>query len=349
MIRILIAEDSAVQRHLLTYLLEEAGGFEVVGTARDGVEAVAQTEALRPDIVLMDCHMPRTDGIEATRLIMERCPTPIVMTSATVTATDAKFIFEAIRSGALAVVAKPIALDSPAGQRQLADALRILRLMSDVKVVGRRAGRPGSPVRAPEIIPRREVSVPVRAVAIAGSTGAPGVIADILAGVGPGLPAPILIVQHIAKGFVAGFASWLAQKTGVQVYLAQQGMPLTPGAAFVAPDDAQMGVDSGQRIRLATDAPEEDGFRPAANYLFRSVAQTFGRNAIGVLLTGMGRDGASGLLQMRQAGGLTAVQDEASCAVFGMPGEAVQLGAAMNVLPPTEIAQLIVDCASVKS
>lgn len=348
MIRILIAEDSAVQRHLLSYLLEEAGGFEIVGTARDGVEAVAQTEALRPDIVLMDCHMPRTDGIEATRLIMERCPTPIVMTSATVTASDAKFIFEAMRSGALAVVAKPIAIDGLNGQRQVAEALRVLRLMSDVKVVGRRASRPGSPSRVPEVSPRRE-ALPIRAVAIAGSTGAPGVIADILAGIGPALPAPILIVQHIAKGFVAGFASWLGQKTGVPVHLAEQGMPLTPGAAFVAPDDAQMGVDTALRVRLAADAPEEDGFRPSANYLFRSVAQAFGRNAIGVLLTGMGRDGASGLLQMRQAGGLTAVQDEASCAVFGMPGEAVQLGAAANVLPPSEIAQLIVDCAAVKT
>lgn len=340
MIRILIAEDSAVQRQLLAYLLEESGSFEVIGTARDGVEAAAMTEALRPDIVLMDCHMPRADGIESTRTIMQRCPTPIVMTSATSTATDTQFIFEAIRSGALAVVAKPLNFDSPEGQRQVAETLRILRLMSDVKVVGRRSGRMGGDIPPPDPLAGCEAGS-IRVVAIAGSTGAPGVIADILTAIGPGLPASILIVQHISKGFVSGFANWLGQKSGLTVTMAAQGALLVPGAAYVAPDDAQMGIDAGQRIRLAEDAPEEDGFRPSANYLFRSVAQSAGRHAIGVLLTGMGRDGATGLLRLREAGGLTAVQDEASCAVFGMPAEAIALGAAEQVLPPAEIARFI--------
>lgn len=349
MIRILLVEDCAVQREALSFMIEEAGGFEIIATAGDGVEAVAKTEHLRPDIVLMDCHMPILDGIGATRTIMERCPVPIVITSATSAEDDTEFVFEAIHSGALAVVSKPSGLVGPEVERQIAEMLRILRLMSEVKVVGRRFAVPANGVA----IPVRTTSsdqIPIRIVGIAGSTGAPTVIADILERVGPAFSAPILIVQHIVRGFVGGLVGWLGRRSGMSVQLAQPGMKVAAGTVYVAPDDSQMGVDAQGRILLADDRPgEEEDFRPSANYLFHSLASTYGRHAMGVLLTGMGRDGAKGLLDLRKRGGVTAVQDEASSVVFGMPGEAVRLGAAGNILPPPEIARLIVASATARS
>ena len=177
-------------------------------------------------------------------------------------------------------------------------------------------------------------------VALVGSTGAPGVIAEILTAVGAASPATFLIVQHMSEGFIAGFASWLSTRTGIPVTIAQNGVLTQPGHAYIAPDGVQMGIAAHGRIVLS-DEPDDDGFRPSGNYLFRSVARAFGPRAMGVLLTGMGRDGAKGLLELQRAGGATVVQNEETSVVFGMPGEAVRLGAAAHVLPPDEIARFI--------
>jgi two-component system chemotaxis response regulator CheB len=345
-IRVLLVEDSPVQMQMLSFILEEAGEFEIVGTAADGVEAVEKTGALRPDIVLMDCHMPRANGIEATQRIMERFPTPIVIVSASLQPDDVHLTFEAIRSGALAVMSKPPAFSAPDHDRQKTEMITTLRLMSEVKVVGRRI------VKRPEIsFAQKTLTVsPHRMdmLAIAGSTGAPSVIADILTVIAPKLNCPVLIVQHIARGFIAGFGGWLMQKSGLTVTLPIDGVEVQPRCVYLAPDDAHMGIDRDGRIRLSASAPE-DGFQPSASYLFRSVAKAYGPHAMGVLLTGMGRDGASGLLEMRRAQGLTAVQDEASCVVFGMPREAVRLGAAQHVLAPLHLAALIAANAAPKT
>jgi two-component system chemotaxis response regulator CheB len=345
-IRVLLVEDSPVQMQMLSFILEEAGEFEIVGTAADGVEAVERTGELRPDIVLMDCHMPRANGIEATQRIMERFPTPIVIVSASLRADDVHLTFEAIRSGALAVMSKPPAFSAPDHERQKAEMITTLRLMSEVKVVGRRI------VKRPDIaIPQKTLAVsPYRMdmLAIAGSTGAPSVIADILTAIAPTLNCPVLIVQHIARGFIAGFGGWLMQKSGLTVTLPADGVPAQPRYVYLAPDDTHMGIDRDGRIRLSASEPE-DGFQPSASYLFRSVAQAYGPHAMGVLLTGMGRDGASGLLEMRRAHGLTAVQDEASCVVFGMPREAIRFGAAQHVLAPPHLAALIAANAAPKT
>jgi two-component system chemotaxis response regulator CheB len=332
-ISILVAEDSATQRQFLMWLLEDAGGFEIVGVATDGAEAVEATGRLRPDIVLMDCHMPRLSGIEATRAIMEKCPTPIVIVSSTLTREEIDQTFEAIKSGALAFLPKPTleALET-GSEREL--LIQTLRLMSEVKVVGRRM-KPAAPRRAPQL-----KNGAVGMIGVGGSTGAPGVIAEILSGIPAGATAPILIVQHMAPGFVEGFARWLSNSTRFPVTVGAAGVPVQPGRAYLCPDDRHMGVDAAGRIVLSESAPEE-GFRPSANFLFRSISQSFGRAAMGVLLTGMGRDGATGLLAVRQAGGVTVAQDEASCVVHGMPREAVALGAAQHVLPPNEIARMI--------
>jgi two-component system chemotaxis response regulator CheB len=334
-ISVLVAEDSRTQREMLLYLLEEAGGFEIAGTAADGLEAVEKTERLRPDIILMDCHMPRVDGFEATRMIMSRCPTPIVMCSSTTSQDEMSHTFDAIKSGALAFQVKP---DMEGSGTDAGTLIQTLRLMSDVKVVGRRTQAGG--LRKGAAVLQADKGRQIDLICIAGSTGAPGVLADILAEVGPRATAPILIVQHMAPGFVEGFAKWLTDTVGMPVRVGANGMKLVPGEAYLAPDHSHMGVSSRGHI-LLSDAPPEEGFRPSADHLFHSAARLSAETTIGVLLTGMGRDGASGLTELRRAGALTIAQDEASCVVFGMPKEAIARGGATHVLPPSGIAQII--------
>jgi two-component system chemotaxis response regulator CheB len=339
MIRVLIVEDSAVQREFLTFVLEESGQFEIVGTANDGEAGVEAVARLRPDIVLMDCHMPKLDGIGATRIIMETTPTPIVIASASPVSGEATLTFDAIKNGALAVVNKPPAFGSPDFERVAGELVRTLRLMSEVQVVRRwpvRAVKPGAVAGGAVLARGSDIQV----IAIAGSTGAPGVIAEILTGLAPLKTAPVLIVQHMTDGFVEGFATWLTARTGMTVTLAQDGESTQRGCAYIAPDGSQMGLTAGGQIVLS-QAADDDGFRPSGTFLLRSVAQALGARAIGIVLTGMGRDGASGLLDLRRAGGVTIAQDEQSCIVFGMPREAIRLDAAAYVLPAAEIVALV--------
>lgn len=342
MIRLLLVEDSAVQREFLSFILEESGDFEIIATAGDGEEAVQQAGALHPDVILMDCHMPKLDGVGATRIIMETVPAPIVLMTASPAESEQEFTFDAIKNGALAVVSKPPAFGTPDFDRVAGQLVRTVRLMSEVKVVRRWPARTAT-ARAQPAAAAPVARHGVHLVALVGSTGAPAVIAEILTAIGPSTRATFLIVQHMSDGFIAGFAGWLAARSGISTQVAQDGIQTQPGTAYVAPDGAQMGIDANGRIALSTE-PDDDGFRPSGNYLLRSVARAFGRNAMGVLLTGMGRDGAAGLLELQRAGGLTVAQDEESSVVFGMPGEAVRLGAAGQVLPPEAIARYISDC-----
>jgi two-component system chemotaxis response regulator CheB len=340
-IRLLLVEDSAVQREFLSFILEESGEFEIIGTAVDGEDGVKQAGLLRPDVVLMDCNMPKLDGVGATRVIMETTPVPIVLMTASPVESEQKLTFDAIKNGALAVVSKPPAFGSPEFDRVAGQLVRTTRLMSEVKVVRRwPARRPAADVSAPPPAVRSATRRGVHVVALVGSTGAPPVIADILTGVGPGTPATFLIVQHMSEGFIGGFAAWLSARTGIPVTVAADGVHTEPGHAYIAPDGMQMGIRPDGRIVLASDEDAE-GFRPSGNYLLHSVAGSFGADAMGVLLTGMGRDGAAGLLELQRAGGMTVAQNEETSVVFGMPGEAVRLGAAGHVLPPDEIARLI--------
>lgn len=334
MIRLLLAEDSAVQREFLQYILEESGDFEIIGTAVDGAEAVEMAGRLRPDIILMDCHMPKLDGVAAARIIMETDPVPIVMASATVTARDVQYAFDAMKSGALAMVNKPPALSSPDFDRVADELTRTLRSMREVNVARRRPAEFTSHDGPPES------TRALRVIAITGSTGAPGVIATILTELASAACPPILIVQHIADGFVEGFALWLAAQTGMAVERAQTGALARRGRAYIAPDGMQMGIDKAGRIVLTHDAAE-DGFCPSGSFLLNSVAQAFGSRAMGILLTGMGSDGVAGLVELQRAGGLTVVQDEESCVVFETPREALRVGAAMHVRSPEGIVQLI--------
>ena len=335
-IRVLVAEDSAVTREYLVHLLNTDPALEVVGIARDGVEAVEQAQRLKPDVIAMDIHMPRLDGYEATRQIMERVPTPIVMVTASLERDEVAMSFEALRNGALTVVAKPAGPDHPDRDESVRQFVDTVKMMAEVKVVRRWPRRPPARLAPPPARAAGRIDV----VAIGASTGGPQTIAEILTGLPRDLPVPILAVQHIAPGFIGGLAEWLNGQTALGVKVAEPAEAMRPGSMYLAPDGFDIGVTADGRIRLVRD-PASDGFRPSASYLFHSVAAVYGRSAVGVLLTGMGRDGADGLRRLRDAGGVTIAQDAESSVVFGMPGEAIRLGAAGYVLAPAQIGAMI--------
>jgi two-component system chemotaxis response regulator CheB len=333
-IQVVVAEDSATTREYLVHLLDRDPQLEVVGEAGDGEEAVDLVEALRPDVIVMDVEMPHLDGYEATRRIMQTVPTPIVMVSGHLSQLEAR-AFEALRAGALVLLNKPSGPDQPDHAATAQELVETVKLMAEVKVIGRWAPHaPAPPPRARRI----ETARRARVIAIGASAGGPPTVAEILSGLPGGLSCPVLLVQHIAPGFAGGLAEWLDQSTALAVKLAEPEESARAGTVYVAPDGVQMGISSGGRIRL-TEESDADGFSPSASYLLRSVARSYGTAGVGVLLTGMGRDGAAGLLELRRAGGVTIAQDKESSVVFGMPGEAIRLGAAEHVLPPTRIAE----------
>ncbi|MBI4284819.1 MAG: chemotaxis-specific protein-glutamate methyltransferase CheB [Chloroflexi bacterium] len=344
MVRVLIVEDSPVIREFLTYVLSADEELQVVGTASDGEEALRAVQRHRPDVITMDIHMPKMDGLEATRRIMETQPTPIVVVSGSSTAKEVAITFRALEAGALAVLARPQGIGHADYEATAKELVQTVKLMSEVKVVRRWPRRDRALVvpAQPEI---KKTAASVQMVAIGGSTGAPTVIQTILSGLSGDFPVPVLIVQHIATGFVQGFVEWLANTSSLPVSVACDGDTPLPGRAYVAPDSMHMTVGPGSRIVLSAET-SVNSLRPSISHLFRSVAQVFGGNAIGVLLTGMGRDGAEELKLMKDRGAVTIVQDRESSVVFGMPGEALRLDAATYVLPPEKIAPALVSLAN---
>ena len=330
----LVAEDSAVARRLLVHILSSDPELRVIAEARDGDEAVRVTARQRPDIVVMDVVMPSMDGLEATRRIMELVPTPIVLVSATHATGDQSRSFEALRAGALTLVAKPAGTQGRAFAAEAAALTTTVKLMAQVKLVRRRAAGGATPPRTPApsaSSPRARARV-IEIVAIAASTGGPAALASILGTLPPTTPVPLLVVQHITPGFHQGLVEWLGRASPVSVRLAADMEPLRAGEVLIAPSDAHLGVTADGRVALSRDPPIR-GHRPAATHLFGSVAGAYGSAAVGVILTGMGDDGAAGLRTLKEAGGLVLAQDQASSVVYGMPGTAASLGIVDQVLP----------------
>jgi two-component system chemotaxis response regulator CheB len=338
-LRVLVAEDSAVARRLLVHILTGDPELEVVTEVVDGVEAVRETARLRPDVIVMDVLMPRMDGIEATRRIMEASPTPIVLVSASYDPKDVTRSFEALQAGALTLLPKPRAPQASGFAEDCASLTVTVKLMADVKLVRRHPARHPAPGRSGRAAPgrRQEQQRQVRIVAIASSTGGPAALAAILGAMPECVPVPILVVQHIATGFHQGLVDWLDGVSPLPVRLARNDQQLAPGEVLVAPEDRHLAVTAGGRVALRSDPPI-GGHRPSATHLFRSVAELYGRAAVGVILTGMGVDGVAGLQALKASGGTVLAQDEATSVVFGMPGEAVALGLADRVLPVTAMA-----------
>ena len=343
-IKVLVAEDSTVARILLVHILESDAQIHVIGTVTDGQAAFDFIRENEPDVVLMDIHMPRMDGFEATRRIMETQPVPIVICSATASVKDIVTTFRAMEAGAVACIAKPLGLDHLGFEAMAVHLLETVKLMSEVKVVRRTTRLRPALATAARLSPsasQQHAPTKIKLIGIGASTGGPPVLQTILAGLPKGFPTPLLVVQHIAHGFLAGMGEWLNQTTGFQVHLASYGALPLPGHVYLAPDDFHMGINAGGAIILSREAPENH-LRPAVSFLFRSLATVCGPTALGVLLTGMGRDGAEELKAMKDQGAITIAQDRESSAVHGMPGAAIAMGGATHVLPADEIAATLV-------
>jgi len=332
-IRVIVTDDSALARSLLRDFLESDGDITVVGEARNGREAVDLVHRLQPDLVTMDLEMPVMGGLAAIEEIMASRPVPILVVSGV---ADAHKAFEAVSRGALEVIDKP-----EVGSASKRDLIAKVRMLSRVKVITHlriRAFAPPPPVPAvgPAAVPAGATAWP-RLFAIASSTGGPQVLAAILSRLPADFPCPIVIAQHIAEGFAPGMAEWLASLCAIKVRLAREDDTPLPGVAYLAPSETNVVISPGRRLTLPARGAG-DIYRPSCDLLLGSVAAVCGRASVGVILTGMGSDGAEGLGEMLRRGSPTIAQDRATSVVWGMPGEAVKRGNAAEVLPIDQIA-----------
>ncbi|MBN2809907.1 MAG: chemotaxis-specific protein-glutamate methyltransferase CheB [Deltaproteobacteria bacterium] len=349
MISVLIVDDSRTTLKYLCKLVEAEPDMTVVGTAVNGLDAIAKVKLLKPQVVIMDIEMPELDGISATRQIMEENPVPIIICSANLSHNLTEKSYRAIQAGALAAVVKPRGAGSPGAREIVATLLHKVKVLSEVKVVRRR-----SMAAVPSVLPVTEAAVagfdhellgllkrtPPSLIAIGASTGGPLALRALLAKLKQDFPLPILIVQHIASGFLEGMVSWLQSEVALVVTIAAEARKPLPGHAYFAPDGYHLELaDTGLMRLLST--PREYNVQPAVAPLFRSLARPQAPPTLAILLTGMGRDGALELLAMRQRGQVTIAQDEASAVVNGMPGEAWRLGAVQARMSPEAIGELL--------
>jgi two-component system chemotaxis response regulator CheB len=340
MIKVLIADDSATAREYLAYIIDSDPDMQVIGTVRNGEEALEFLRHESPDVITMDINMPKMNGLEATRKIMEEKPIPIVIITASWDVKDVQTTFLAMEAGALMTLERPVGFGDTNYDKDARELIQTIKLMSEVKVVKRWKRKPARDISNVQIDSSFQSEREIAVVAIGASTGGPLVIHTILSGLSKEFITPILIVQHMALGFMQGFADWLAQASHLMVSIASHGEYLLPGHAYIAPDGFHMGVETNGRILLSKDEAENH-LRPSVSYLFRSVARVYGKNAIGLLLTGMGKDGAKELKMMKDLGAITIAQSKETSIVFGMPGEAVNLNATTYVLPTEEIPKAL--------
>lgn len=347
-IRVLVVEDSLTVRRYLVDVLLSSSKFEIVGEAEDGKQAIERCEELRPDVVTLDMMLPVLSGLAATEYIMAYCPTPIVIVSGSLNRGEVFKTYEALAAGAVDVLEKPGAetFDGHWDRR----FVETVKLVSRVKVVTHpRARLRAVTLKSARLLdgPTPDGSRPYRCVAIGASTGGPQALATLLRQLPADFPLPLLVVMHISPGFGESFAAWLNDQSPLPVAAAVDGEALPAAGTprvVLAPPDHHLVVRDG-RLRL-THEPEVHSCRPSVDILFDSVAREFGDRSIAVLLTGMGRDGARGLLAVRNAGGVTLAQDEATSVVFGMPREAIQVGAAKRILALDEVAPTLVSLVS---
>jgi two-component system, chemotaxis family, protein-glutamate methylesterase/glutaminase len=351
-IGVLIVEDSAVVRQLLEHIIGGDPRLEIVAVATSAEEALEILQHISPDIISLDIRLPGMNGFEATRRIMRDKPTPIVVCSASVEAEDLKITMTALRAGALAVVEKPVGTTRDDYERIARTLCTQLAIMSEVKVVRQRGFTAAASRTSRKDVQRhtarssaREThGTPLRVLGIGASTGGPNAVVQVLTDLGPRFPLPVLLVQHMMPSFLAGFASWLESVTPFRAVIARNGEIVVSGTVYLAPPDYHLQLEA-DRIRLTQDPPASLQ-RPSATVMFQSMARTLGDSGLGILLTGMGDDGADGLLELRRAGGYTVAEHESTAVVYGMPRAAVDRGAACDCLPLNDIAPRIRELVS---
>lgn len=338
MINVLIVDDSQVVAMLIKLIIEQEPDMQVIGIASDGREAVRMAHELKPDIITMDICMPGMDGFEATRMIMNNDPTPIVVVSSSIDDEEMRGTFRAIENGALQVIEKPHGPNHPRFEHCRRELVEALRTMSDVKVIRRRKPAVGPVDIFEDAI--RQGNRAFEIVMIGCSTGGPQALRQVLGSLPVGFPVPIAIVQHISTGFIAGLVSWLQGNSLLNIKLAEKGEKLQASTVYLAPDGFHLQVRRNGAGLCAdlSDSEAVSGFKPSATLLFNSAAKHCPKHAIAGLLTGMGDDGASGLLEARRAGCHTFVQDEKSAVVYGMPGMALAIDAVDQIVELDKIA-----------
>lgn len=346
-LRVLVVDDSALMRRLISDLLESDPGIEVVGTAQDGLEAIEKVASLRPDVVTLDVEMPRLNGLEALSQIMQQNPTPVVMLTGL---SHPDVAVEALEQGAVDFVVKPsgtISVDLYKIRDDLIAKVRLARLVNMRKITRPQLPRPAA---RPIGIPPRRSRSPRRAVVIGASTGGPRAVEFVLAALPEDLPAPVLVVQHMPPAFTRTFAERLDQRSRLRVQEAEHGHRLAPGHALVAPGGYHMRVRRGNArsggIIALDQSPPVGGLRPCADVTMADVAEVYGSGSVGVVLTGMGSDGARGVEQIKAAGGLAMAQDQETSVIYGMPRAAGETGVLDRVLPLPEIPGAIVRAAT---
>ena len=341
MIKILITDDSDTIAVLLKTIFEKEPDMQVIGRARDGRQAVEMSRELRPDVITMDIRMPVMDGFEATRSIMSETPVPIVVVSSSVN-DELQICFRAIEAGALAVIEKPQSTSLKDFQSISRKLVEVVRAMAGVKVIRRYIRQSEIPVeaKASSFSASAAPGTAFEIIAVGCSTGGPQALQTILSGLPAGFSTPIAVVQHMSLGFLLGMVEWLQKITPVKLKLAADGEVFQPATVYFAPEDRHLVLKrtGGGLTSVLTSNPPVGQFRPSATTLFQSVARVCGKNAVGLLLSGMGDDGASGLLEMRNAGAHTIIQDQESSVVFGMPGSALALNAVDKVVELNGIA-----------
>ena len=343
-IKVLLVDDSLVTLTILKRILADAPEIQVVGTATNGQEALNMIPALQPDVICTDLHMPVMDGLELTRAVVKKFPRPILVLSVSVQKEQAANIFQLLEAGAIDVMAKPLAgagADSSLDARELIGKIKIL---AGVVVIRK-------PHREREAVAPRDVGMlsggdaaPLRMIGIGASTGGPQAFHEILVNLPASLPVPVICIQHINEEFMQGMVDWLAPLCKVKITTAEAGVEPQPGVVYFPRGGSHL-IVNGQGRLAYSDGPLYDGHRPSISIAFNSLAQYYGRECAGVLLTGMGRDGVEGMASISRAGGVTIAQNEESSIVFGMPREAVAQGIVQHVLPLKQIPTMLLAAA----
>lgn len=340
-VSVMIVEDSLVVSEFLRHIIDQDPRLRVVAVARSGEEALDALPTFHPDVISLDIRLPGMNGFEVTKRVMSSYPTPIVVVSSDVEDDELKISMNSLRAGALAVVQKPVGL-SHADYEALASGLCTkLLIMSQVRVIRQRYGGVELSLPPATPAPPKRIAGPLRAMGLVASTGGPSAVVKVLSDLDAENCPPIFLVQHITPGFVPGFVSWLNDVVGkFKVVEATPGTLPQPGTVYVAPADRHLACREGGILHLV-DGDSVSGQKPSGSVLFASMAKVYGAQALGLILTGMGEDGAAGLKDMHDKGAFTIAEHESSAVVYGMPGAAVRFGAASEVLPLEKIGARI--------
>lgn len=356
-IPILLVEDSPVALMILKRILTSSSEIEIVGVAHNGVEALEMISRLQPKVICTDLHMPKMSGLELTRRVMAECPCPILVISASVNQQeDAQNVFQLLQAGAVDIFPKPTVELLSEYEQIKRELITKIKILSGVSVFTQYPGTRSleSTIKTSRSLEHEKLSTKKsnnrpslashfaspRVIAIGASTGGPQALFTILKSLPANFPIPIFCVQHISVGFLDGLVDWLSTECLLKIVIAQVGDVPLPGTVYFAPDHYHLQLNQQGRIALSRDLPVS-GHRPSITVMFQTIAAYYRQSTLAILLTGMGRDGAEGLLAIAQAGGITIAQDEQSCVVFGMPKEAIALGGAQHILPVSQIAPML--------